>query len=158
MKESPVTDEEVRLLGGTISHETNLMYLLARCIDTMMADIESRMRRVNRTFSIKGEVKKRLKEYTHIVEQAGAQFRNFVEPQIMMSCKEDWKEFEKGRVFANELIRLLMLYYETCLKNNGHHIEVFKLLETFIGDRNVGAFEVEDINRFDLGCREKYEN
>lgn len=148
-----MTQEDLNLLSGAISHETNLMFLLARAMDTLMADIESRMGMINATYRIKGDVKKRLKEYTRIVEQAGAQFRNFVEPHIMNSLNDDWKQFEKTRVFANELIRLFMLYYETCAMNNGNHIKVFELMESLMGEGNVGVFSVEDINRFDLGCR-----
>jgi len=155
MKENLITEEDVKLLAGAISHETNLMYILARVMDTLMADIESRMQRVDVKYRIKGEVKKRLKEYIHLVEQCGIQFRNFVEPNIMESVNEDWRQYERTRGYANELIRLLMSYYETCTKTNDYHGQVFDLLNNFLenGKHNLGVFSVEDINRFDLGCR-----
>ena len=158
-KDNKATDVDVKSLGLMISHETNLMFLIARVLDTIMADLERQMAKVKRSYCIRGEVKKRLNEYIHFIEQAGAHFSNFVEPHILNSVNEDWEQYERTRRYANELIRVLMLYYETCSKNDNNHVRVFELFEELLNssDTNIGAFRVEDVNRFDLGCKKSNE-
>lgn len=150
-KEINLTPDEAKELSGVISHETNMMYLLARCIDILTYDIESRMRKVNATFCVKKEVKKRLKDYANAIHNCEVIFENFIEPKIHESVNGDWKEVENQRVFCNELLRLILLYYEKCSDSRDNHCQVFDLLDNF--KDGIGIFTDADINRFDLGCR-----
>lgn len=147
------TDEEIHELSEVIRHETNLLYLIIRAADTIVADLESRLKKYPNNPGITGEVKLRLKQYIGLVGQTAGHFENFVEPVILNAFEGNWSDYEKTRIFANELIRLLMMYYEKCNTcGYENHSKVFDLLNS-LEDGCLGVFTDMDINRFNLGCK-----
>lgn len=148
-----ITDEECLRIPGKIKHKTNLLYLLARCCDLLIWSIQDDFYHTTDKLRLSGEVKLRFSQYSNIIRKAQIHFENFIEPTIIESgAGNNFRDYEESREFSNELMRLLMLYYETCVSNIKNHEKVFDLLCSF-EDRK-GIFTAEDINKFDLGCKE----
>lgn len=152
MKENKITIEDVNSLSKSIKHKTHLMFLISRCCDLLCWDIENDLRKISHNYCLQKEVKMRFSQYEDTIEKASAQFENFIDPITIHSSSSDgFKDYEKTRQFANELVRLLMLYYEKCRMNLDNHIQVFELMENF--EDGSGVFTEADINRFDLGTK-----
>lgn len=151
MKETPITREDIEEMGLKICHEVHLAATIALALDTMLDDIDKRMKEVKPTLGLKHECKKRYNDFTESVRMCRAQFEQFVEPAIINSGRgDDFADYETRRVFSQELIRLLMLYYEQT-RSSGNHAKVFDFLASLDGGR--GIFTADDINRFNLGCK-----
>lgn len=152
MKENKITEEEMLAISAGIKHKTNLMFLVSRCCDLICWDIENDLRKINNNYKLQKEVKMRFSQYNDTIDKASAQFENFIDPiTIGAGSAEGFRDYEKTRQFANELVRLLMLYYEKCRLNLDNHVQLFELLENF--DGGSGVFAEADINKFDLGTK-----
>lgn len=151
--EKDVTEKEVEMLGRTVSHEINLMYILSLACDAMIFDIERRMRKVDAALHLKNEAKMRMKQYLGLLSNCETQYEHFISPTIIGNAEKsapDFSSYERSREFAQEIIRFIMMYYEKCSPIENHN-KVFELLMDLDGGR--GVFSAEDINTFNLGCK-----
>lgn len=151
MKNNHITDAELQGIPSSVKHKTNILFLLAQCCDLMVWSVEGDLHKLSSRFSLNGDVKRRFGQYREIMEHAQKHFENFIEPQIISSgAADNFGDYEKSRRFANELVRLVMTYYEQCCANVDNHKKVFDLLCSLKG--GMGVFSSEEINKFDLGC------
>lgn len=152
MKDERITKEEIESFGTTLPHEVHLLYTLVLACDAMIIDIEHRMKDINETYCFERENKLRLNQYLSKVSGVKTQFENFIQPLIINSSQSDqFKDYEASRVLAQELIRLIMLYYETC-KENENSNAVFDFLSKLTDSRR-NVFTAKDINHFNLGLK-----
>lgn len=150
-RDNPITDEERALIPRALTHEIYLLYTMTMALDTMVFDIERRFRKVNETYHFEKDAKRNLNRYFNLLEQCKSQYENFICPSIVKVAAEDnYETYEGSRVFSQELIRLLMLYYTQC-GNKENHVKVFEFISSLEGGS--GVFTTDDINRFDLGCK-----
>ena len=150
--ERDVTPKEVEMLGQTVSHEINLLYILSLACDAMIFDVEKRMKAIDRTLHLKNEAKMRMKQYLGLISTCEAHFEHFISPTIIVNAEKtasDFSSYEHSREFAQEIIRFIMMYYEKCSTIENHN-KAFDLLTNLAGGRKV--FTAEDINNFNLGC------
>lgn len=141
------------MLGRTVSHEINLLYILSLACDAMIFDVEKRMKKVDHTMHLKNEAKMRMRQYLGLLSDCEAQFEHFISPTIISSATKnttDFSSYEHSREFAQEIIRLVMMYYEKC-PSFDNHSKAFDMLMKLDGGR--GVFTAEDINNFNLGCK-----
>lgn len=150
-KDIPITEEEHAIIPKALTHEIYLLYTLTIALDAMVFDIEKRFRAVKESFHFEKESKRALSRYFELLQQCKAQYDNFICPSIVnVAKKTGYKSYDESRVHAQELIRLLMLYYTQCGKINNHEA-VFNFISSLEGGNNI--FTEDDINRFDLGCK-----
>lgn len=145
------TDNEVKTISRKIKHKLNIAFLLMRAVDTFMWDIDNDLRKTNKQFGLSGPIKQRINQLDQKVQACSTHFYNFIEPIIDDATSLQDGDYDKSREFAQELMRLVMCYYETCLRSNENHSKVFDLLSSF--EDGAGIFDAEDINKFDLGTR-----
>ena len=149
MKEHRLSEAEIDLMGKKIPHEVHLMYTLALSMDAILFDIERRMAFFGNYY--RQEPKHRVKEYLGKVKDCQDYFEAFLTPTILHGCTDPrFKDYDRTRAYSQELVRLIMLYYET-VTTPEKSAEVFNLMADFGHGRNV--FESGDINHFSLGCK-----
>lgn len=152
MKEQNIDRSEADNFGKTLKHEVILLYTISLACDAMVFDIERRLRSVDRTTHLKHEARQRMTQYLDLIGKLKSHYEHFIAPSVMKIGEGNgYEDYETLRVYSQELLRLLMLYYEKC-DTHDKHASAFDFLASLEGGK--GVFTAADINRFDLGCNE----
>ena len=151
MKDERINEDDFTKIRPVISGLIHLSNIFTTASDAMLWEIQRRLKSIDKSYHINQELKRRYRAFSKAVEDATKQYENFILPLITSSDPDPHFEgYEFTRIYAQELIRLLMLYHETCSEVENHS-EVFDLLSSFKTRR--GIFTSEDINQFKLGCK-----
>lgn len=151
MKEKELTEEMKHSIGGAIPGELYIASLLAMACDALLLDVQRRIDESGLRIHIDKDFKYRLNQYMTSIGRLSSQFEVFLSPHLIkMGAGNGFKNYEASRVSAQEIVRLLMLYLDRCRESGNSH-KVFKFLEGI--ECEDAEFSIDDINRFDLGCR-----
>lgn len=146
--ESKLSQEEVDNLGVVVPHLTHLMYMVAMVVDMMVIDVDRRLHDVNKRYGLRQEVKMRMSGYVKKVKECMTYFENFIEPTIIDNGRgNQWQDYEISRIYANELARVIMLYYEKTVTKESSD-KVFDFLVDLPEERH--AFTASVINHYNI--------
>ena len=126
-----------------IQEEANILYSLSMVIDRLLIDVDRRMA-LNKD-SFQREKKMFFRRMSQGIKMAYDNIEK-LRPDIEDSAKDsDYKDLDIWNAGANEICRLILLYFEKCDHSEENANDLFKYLR---GMEGKGIINEDDISRF----------